>query len=242
MPTAKFITTVDFENEPLQIAKDKHTVGNLQGFINKYEYKYLRLILGDDLYTRFIADLTGSVPNHPKFLALLNGATYVDCNGKTTIYDGLKEALKYFIWVEFIRKSNYKNTISGTTEGQNENSTVVTAPRIAALCRAAYNEGVGLARGANYFIQNFEFYDAVASSIVLSSGITYLVSITDTKYLKDGDTVTINNTDYVLSNLVANTSFTIDSASDVSATEIKVDWTIFGEYEVEALEYSFMNI
>lgn len=241
MPTANFITTADFENEPVQIAKNQYTTGNLQGFIDKYEYQYLREILGDDLLTRFFADLSGSTPQHPKFLALLNGDTYLDSDGKHVIYEGLKEALKYFIWVEYVRKSNYKNTISGNVSGQNENSNILTMGQVSMLCRDAWNHGAYLAISAHRFIQYFEFYYATASTIALQSGNTYLVSIADTKFLKNGDTVTINSVDYTIANLVSNTSFEIDSATDISDTDIRVDWTVFDEFEQPAMEVSFLN-
>ena len=242
VPVARFVTVSDFSLEPLQIATDKHTKGNLQGFINEYEYLYLRRILGDDLYFRFNADLSGSTPQHPKFVALLNGDSYRDCEDKIVIYDGLKDALRHFIWVEFVRTGNYKNTISGNVNAQNENSNVSLASEVSALCRKVWNKAAPMARAANYFINNFEDYEATASSIVLSSGTTYLVSISDTKYLKDGDTVTISGTDYVIGNLITNTSFTVESLTDISDTDATVEWDIFGQYDVEPIDYSFMNV
>jgi hypothetical protein len=158
------------------------------------------------------------------------------------IYEGLKKALKYFIWVEYVRKSNYKNTISGTVEGQNENSNVLITGKISMLCRDAWNHGVMAALGVHRFIQYFEFYDATATSIALASGITYTVLIPDTLFLKNGDTVTINGTDYVIAGLVANTSFTIDSSTNIATTNVRVDWTVFDEFEVEPMEVSFMNM
>lgn len=242
MPTAKFITTADFENEPVQIAKNKYTTANLNGFIDKYEYQYLRKILGDDLLTKFFADLSGSTPQHPKFLALLNGETYLDCDGKYVIYEGLKEALKYFIWVEFVRKSNYKNTISGSVTGQNENSNVLVSDQVSILCRDAWNHGAELAISANRFIQFFEFYHKNATSIVFQAGTTYLVSIPDTKFLKNGDTVTINSVNYTIANLIADTSFEIDSVTNIADTDVRVDWVVFDEFDVQPFEYSFLNL
>lgn len=242
MPTAKFITTADFENEPVQIAKNEYTTASLQGYIDEYEHKYLREMLGDDLLVRFFADLSGSTPQHPKFLALLNGTNYRDADGKWVIYEGLKKALQFFIWVEYVRKSNYKNTISGTTEGQNENSNVLTRGHISRLCADAWNHGVVYAISAHRFIQYFEFYDATATSIALDSGITYTVLIPDTLFLKNGDTVKINGIDYVIANLVANTSFEIDSSTNITGTNVQVDWTVFDEFDVKPMEVSFMNM
>lgn len=242
MSAARFITTDDFLNEPLKISQNEHTLASLQGFIDKYEYDYLKKILGNRIYTEFIADLDGNnVPQHPKFTALLNGDTYTDINGDVQIYDGLKEPIRYFIWAKFVSKSNYINTIAGTVSHQNENSNVLTAAEIAKLCRTAWNTGVPIARDANYFITRFESYEATATGIALDNANTYIVTITDTKYLKNGDTVTINGTDYEIANLVENTSFTIESATDITAGATIVDWEIFGTYETKPLEYSFLN-
>lgn len=242
MPTAKFITTVDFEKEPVQIAKNEYTTASLQGFIDEYEYHYLREMLGDDLLTRFFGDLSGSTPQHPKFTALLNGTTYKNADGKSVIYEGLKRALQYFIWVEYVNKSQYKNTISGQVEGQNENSTILIGGKISRLCASAWNKGWSYAMSVHRFVQYFEFYDATATSIALDSGITYTVLIPDTLFLKNGDTVKINGIDYVIANLVANTSFEIDSATNITGTNVQIDWTVFDEFDVEPMEVSFMNM
>ena len=239
MPTAKFISTTDFINEPFKIAQDKYSSASLKGFIDLYEYEFLRLVIGDKLYTELIADLTGAVPNSPKFLALLNGDTYTNIEGKFVRYDGLISAMKFYIWAMTIRKSNYVNTIAGTVVNANENS---VKANVSSLCAVAYNNSCELGRNANYFIQHFEFYESEASSIALQSGTTYLVSITDTKYLKNGDTVTINNIDYVIANLVDIVSFTVESATDITENNVQVDWTIFGEFDTEPLEYSFLHI
>ena len=243
MPTAKFITTTDFENEPVQIAKNQYTTANLQGFINRYEYEYLRKILGDDLLTRFFADLdVNNVPQSPKYVALLDGTTYLDSNDKYVIYEGLKGALKFFIWTEYVRKSNYKNTIAGMVANTNENSNVAIMGQISVICRDAFNHGVVDAVSANRFIQYFERYDTTASSIVFQSGVTYLVTLPSTLFLKDGDTVTIENVDYIIFHLIDDTSFEIDSATDISDTNVRVDWIVFDEFEVEPMNVSFGNI
>ncbi len=243
-PVAKFIVTGDFSHEPVQIATDSFSLISLQRYVNNNEYKYLRRMIGDDLYTQLIADLSPTpptVPLHPKFLALLNGATYTNAAGKVIIYEGFKDALKHFIWLEYVRRSDYKNTISGTTKGQNENSANTVASEISALCRKAYGDGVNFARGVYYFIMNFEDYTAEASAIILTSGTTYTVSIPDTKYLKNGDTVTIRSTNFVIGNLIDNISFTVDSGTDISGTEVKVDWDIFGTFSEPIMEVSFLN-
>lgn len=238
---AIFISPSNFDAGVFRLAQDKYSSDDIQTYIDKYENFYLRIILGDKLYTDFVADLTSNVPNHPKYLALLNGATYTNSDGKFVIYDGLIESVKYFIWTEYVRRSNYINTIAGTVENQNENSTTITRGLISQLCRDAWNTGVPLANGTNYFVFNFDNYESIASSITFVSGTTYLVTIADTLYLADGDTVTINKIDYTVANLVDNVSFEIDSATSIVGTEVKVNYDVFGTYEQEIMEYSFMN-
>lgn len=242
---AYFIQPSDFDAGVFRLAQDQYTEDDLQTYIDKYEKHYLRRILGDQLYTNLIADLnTTPFPNVPlsaKYLALVNGSTYTNDAGKFVIYEGLIEAVKYFIWVEFVRRSNYINTIAGTVQNLSENSTSLTRGLIAQLCRDAWNTGTPLARGTNYFIFNFDNYKVTSTSIVLSSGTTYLVSLTDTLYLVNSDTVTINGADYTVANLIANTSFEITSASNIANTGVTVEWDVFGTYEETPIDYSYLN-
>jgi hypothetical protein len=68
------------------------------------------------------------------------------------------------------------------------------------------------------------------------------VTLPSTLFLKDGDTVTIENVDYTIANLIDDTSFEIDSATDISDTNVRVDWIVFDEFEVEPMNVSFGNI
>ena len=59
----------------------------LNYFIAKYEPKLLRALLGDSLYAAYKAGIAAGTPD-AKWLALKNGKTYQEANGKTKIWTG----------------------------------------------------------------------------------------------------------------------------------------------------------
>ena len=230
------IQLTDFEKGILAIGQNKHNTPDLQDYIDRFEAIYFKKIVSDRIYIEYLA-----ATSHPKNIALLTGYQYTDAQGVTHDFKGIKEALKFFIWVMFIRDNNEYHTGAGTAETQNENSQILQPGRLGILLRNRYNSGVDLARPVNEFIKEFKDYKTTASSITLVSGNEYLVEIEDTKFLANGDTVKINNTDHVISDLINNISFKIESSSDITGNSKEISWVIFGDFDLEKLEYNFFN-
>lgn len=221
----------DFETGQLRLGQDKYTSDKIQEYINEFEPLYMRRILGSYLAADFAIAKA-------KYAAIANGATYVNSEGDTVTFDGLKKALRYLIWVEYVRDGNTFNNSAGTSDSQTENSTVLNTGELRRVLRNRYNTGAEAAQGVHAFISEFPDNEQTATSIALQTGTTYIVTIADTSYLSNGDTVTINDVDYVIGNVITNTSFTVNSASDISGTNVTVTWEIFGDFDQEALEFS----
>lgn len=70
---------------------------------------FLLKILGYLEYNKFIADnLTAQ-----KWIDFVEGKTYIDSNGNTIIYEGIKEALKYYVLMQFYNYNNSYTLSSG---------------------------------------------------------------------------------------------------------------------------------
>lgn len=192
-------------------------VGNrstdFQVVIDNVERKVLIDLLGYDLYVLFIAGLAETPTVHAKWTALKNGAD--QCRG-------VKKMLKYFIYAEWINTGNYINTVSGMSSNQAENATALTPGQIAQLYDNAYNKGVAI------YKEVADWIDEINSSEEITSVVGLTVNTADTKYLVNGDTVTIGGEDYVIGDLVADTSFTT-STSVGNATSWQMDF--FEDYD-----------
>lgn len=124
-----FVTSTDFIGY-YQIAKpNSHKIGELQSYINNIEPSILRDMLGNELYDLFIADLVAGVPQSSRFLAIFN-AFQVDSSTYSGVQHrslGITEMLKGFVYFDYVRDSDYFNTISGNVKNDFANSVSVTS-------------------------------------------------------------------------------------------------------------------
>lgn len=92
--------------------------------IAKYERHYLLRLLGSELYTAFVADLTGTPeePQATRFEAIFEALSYDD--GDVLVDSpGMLEMLKGFIWYHYVIDNNLLHTIGGMVSNLTENST-----------------------------------------------------------------------------------------------------------------------
>jgi len=137
------------------ISQNKYTTPKLEGFITDYEKFYLIDLLGPELYELFIADLAAPVIGEPTDQRFKNiyDPIYLEknnCFNYRRISRGIPEMLKQFIFFEFTRKQNPKNTITGNVTNINENSK--PAKNSASYMNPNYNEGVLSYRTIQEFI------------------------------------------------------------------------------------------
>jgi hypothetical protein len=136
---------------------------------------------------------------------------------------GLKRMLRLFIYAEYLPNQLYNNTIIGEVEGSSRNAFNTAVTKVNDTAEDRQRMGVDLYDAAQRFISDNNDKEYNPSSIADQGGNVYLVSVSTTKYIQNGDTVNINGADYVVSNLVTDTSFEI---SETSGTVFPSDSTV----------------
>lgn len=123
---AKIVQISDFKGD-YSITMNSFSGVHLQNFINTYEVKYLRDLLGITLATDLLTDITTpfTVPTNTDYLAIFNPLAY-DYENTQIISDGIKEMLVGFIYFEYTRFQKIQNTITGNVNAQNEVSTMAS--------------------------------------------------------------------------------------------------------------------
>ena len=207
--------TSDFTGE-VNISKNKFTVADLQAYIDRVEEDVLKKMLGDTLYLTFKADSFGNdAGSRDRFKELLNGLEYTDPSDSayTIDYVGLKRMLRLFVYAEYLPEQAYQNTIIGEVEGSSRNAFNTSITKVNETAEDRQRLAVDLYDAAQRFISDYNDKEYIPSSIVDQTGNVYLVSLGSTKYIQDGDSIDIDGTDYVVSNLVTDTSFEISETS-----------------------------
>ena len=113
------VDTTDFSSGKYKVSQSIHT--DLALYIARYEKQMLVELLGAELATLYIADLTNKVPVTAKYLSLHN-AFFEDDGDKIRSSSGVKDMLLGFIWFEYTRDLVVKNTINGLTKNLSEAS------------------------------------------------------------------------------------------------------------------------
>lgn len=203
----------------------------LQEYIDVFLEQYVRQIIGD---AAFLA-----IQNQPrqKWTDLFGGVSYVDVNDIARKYDGLTVSLLRFIYFEFIR-DNFTSTQVGKVTPNNENSITAAAQVVSTVAVSRYNSGVNILNNSlPDFLEAFEELSTPVISFVDNADDTYLINVASTKYVEDTDMVTINDVEYVVSSVTANTSFVIDGSSIGLTFSGNVTWKPY-----ELVEFCPMSI
>ena len=93
----------------------------IDAYILKYENYYLTQLLGSELSTLFIADLTAGIPSDASYLLIFNQLSY-DSNYEVVRSNGIKEMLIGFIYYHYIKDESQIQTSTGTVSTKGENS------------------------------------------------------------------------------------------------------------------------
>ena len=89
-------------------------------FITRHEARYLRQLLGVELYILFKADLTPlQVPTTGIYLTIYN-ELYLDEDYHPIQSEGMKTMLLGFIWWEYVKATKYKATDTGVVVNSQE--------------------------------------------------------------------------------------------------------------------------
>lgn len=229
---ATIVAYTDFQAGSLKLSMSSFQQTDMAAYIATYENKFLRELLTDKLQAEIAAasSLTG------KYAALINGCNYTDAAGNYRTNDGLKQVLLRFIYYQYCA-DNFQPTTVGKTQNQNENAAKLPEGVNTAVLYKKYNEGVDIWNtDITSFLYEFQQQEKTVVSYT-DLGSSCRIFSTDTGYLQDGDTVYLNGAAYVVSNLVANTSFDIPGTGLTPSG----DYTFypFEDVVIAELEYAY---
>ena len=145
-----FLSPTDFTGK-YEISTGMYDNDRLQDYIDRYEVKYLRQLLGVSMYNEFIADLdANNVPLSPNYLKLYY-AFAEDITPYTLLEsDGLIDMLKGFIYFEYYKDLVNLATPYGGVKPNAENSTIVGTTSTTMYNR--YNEAIKTYKAINHYI------------------------------------------------------------------------------------------
>lgn len=187
------------------ISSNQFKEENLENYIATYEQRYLLELLNAQAYN----DISTQSPLDQKYLDLINGVEWIDCDGDKRYNLGLKEVLLRFIYYHFV-SDNFINSDTGMVRNKNENSDYVGDTYNRQMCNQKYNDGISIYEDYVVpFINQFYRISEPVTGYVDNGGGDYTILAASTKYLVNGDTISLNNNTYVVSNLVSDTSFDI---------------------------------
>lgn len=236
------LLNTDFVNDT-KIANNQFTDGVIDECIVRNQQRFLTLLLGDDLYLKFGGELP--TPTREEYTELLNGVVYVDPNdslSRNVDFVGIKKMLRYFTYYDCVINSGFEHSIVGITTGSSRNALTADRAVVNGLAENKYNEAVNLYNAAFKFIDDIQDQSYATTSIVDNVDGTFTVNLTSTKYILNGDTVTINGTDYVVSSVVVDTSFDInETIGTVFPATGPVKFELFPTVENTKIEKLYFN-
>ncbi len=134
-----FLTPTDFTGK-YELHTGMYDNDKLQSYIDKYEVRYLREMLGVTLYNEFISDLDFKVPQSPNFKNIFYPFAE-DVNMYSMLEsDGMLEMLKGFIYFEYSKDQMMQQTTFGGVQQKSETSKVLTS--LQTLIYNRYNEAI----------------------------------------------------------------------------------------------------
>lgn len=140
----------DFESGKYDVSLNIYTEKDFQKYLDDYEKRYLEDLLGVSLAEKLLADIdpqTGA-PVDPDLLYIFEpfAFDYHDCIIRS---QGIKHILAGFVWSEYVKDQNVKNTISGSVKQLNEVSDGVSH------WSAQYEERYNLSVSNYWFVQYY---------------------------------------------------------------------------------------
>lgn len=238
-----FLTPSDFTGK-YELHKGMYDSTRLQSYIDKYEVRYLREMLGVTLYLEFISDLDNQfVPRSPNFLQLYNPFAE-DVNMYQMLEsDGMLEMLKGFIYFEYSKDLMMQQTTFGGVQQRAENSTVLNT--LQSLIYGRYNEAIRTFRAIQDYVllNTLQPTNQVVEISQLSAGTGYFGGIEDAITMSKSAKIislTSGGTGYTTGTNVA-TSGGSGSGLSVNITEIAGIIT-FASIDVAGIGYSVGDV
>jgi len=204
------LSALDFEDGITRISQNGSTTTQLDAYISEIEPISIKRLLNSLMLSEIMAQATLS----EKYNDLINGVEWFDNDGNQYSSDGLKEALRYFVYYQFMG-DNFISTPIGNTQSTPELSTQLQRGVNAQIVRQRFNRGVDIYNDVVLFIVLHTDMPLEILSESFNSGI-YTLGVDSTKYLYDGDIITLGNNNYIVSNVVQDVSFDITEVSGLT--------------------------
>lgn len=195
-----------------KINADTYQKGYLQNTINPKQERLIRFMISVDAYNE-IND--NGIASKPKWDDLFNGSDgyFNEEYDKKMYHMGITDSLKGLLYFIYVRDRMFDPTNSGNVQPKQEVSERTNNVHNGRIAATRWNNAITkLCHEILPFIENYEEVSRnINSSIDLGSG-NYTINLSNTIYLSDGEIVTIQGIDYVVSNVVENVSFDISGA------------------------------
>lgn len=216
----------------VKIVANQFKEDQLELYITQFREQYLRRIVGAGAYQDI------EQQTRQKWTDLLNGVNYIDADGKRQYLNGLTNPLIYFIYFEYVR-DNFTPTQPGKVKTYSENSERTGNIEVLDIARSRHNQAVIQINDSLpcFLDANKEFKETV-TGFTDNADNTYLLEIPNTKYLENGEPVTIGGVDYtVIDPVVVDTSITIDAGqTGLEFSGAEVVWKPYKEVDFCELE------
>ncbi len=192
------------------LAETVYGAGKFNDYITECQEETLREILGDEIANDLEIQLETVLDQ--KYTDLIEGIIYTNSRGIIIKNKGLKSVLLGLTFHKIVA-DNFQSTSTGMLNQFNENSKRLTPDQVAQFANQRYNKASVLNDKDIFpFLDEYRQSSDTIDSSVDNTG-TYTINVPNTLYLVDGDTVTIEGTEYVISGLVVDTSFVITEAT-----------------------------
>lgn len=201
----------------------------------------------DSLYPQTIDNLLGVAfttevqnadPLPQKYIDLFfgGGDPYFNlCQEKLLRKPVLLDTVKKILYAYWVRDDSI-NTTSGQSVNDVQNATMLNRNQLHSDVSQRYNMGIMYFNSQVIdFLDNYKDYKSAITGVNNLGGMLTEVLTSDTIYLSDGDTVVIDKQEYIVSNVVANTSFRVTATFLTTPTSF-----IYNPYEL--LEYEHQKL
>ena len=178
----------------LSLSANRFKSEQYDSYINQFIAEYTNGLLGTEAYLNILTSI------NPKWTLLFNGGTYEYVEDGITLYGrlyGFTEVLKYLIYFNIVR-DDFTMSETGAVNNANENSVRVRQYTIA---QNRYNQAVTYLNDVYSFIDRNEEVTYEVTSVDNTGTYTLTIVGTSSPYLENGDTITIDEVDYTISNL-----------------------------------------
>ena len=121
-----FVTLANFTGK-YELHTGMYDTNKIQDYIDKYEPRYLRQLLGVTLYNEFVSDIDASnnMPKSPNFLKIFNPLDEDVFLHQSISSEGIISMLTGFIYFEYAKDLIMQQTTFGGVQQKAENSVIL---------------------------------------------------------------------------------------------------------------------